>query len=52
MYRVGCYPLLDRELTLRVVVAEIVGICVGVSVGGIRGDEDSLSFGSSNCVWN
>ena len=48
MYRIGCCPLLDRELTLRGGVAEIDSVGVDVCVSCIRCDEDSLSSRSSN----
>ena len=48
MYRIGCRPLLDRGLTMRGGVTEIGGVGVGAGISGISGDEDSLSFRSSN----
>ena len=42
---------MDRELTLIGGVAEIGSVGVDVDVSGIMGDEDSLSFLSSNCFW-
>ena len=49
MYRVRCCPVLDRKLTLRGDVTEIFGAGVSMGVSVIRGDEESLSFRSSNC---
>ena len=51
MCLVGCCPLLDRELTLRGGVADIVGVgvVVRVVISGIRGDEYYLSFQFSSC---
>ena len=36
MYRVGCCPLLDRELTLRVVGFEDIGVGVAVGVEDVE----------------